>query len=714
MVALNRSVGALAAAIAFMAAPQSAAQRPPDPCTSAIANPADVSMQLSLKDGQTVFHEGEVIALTVGFSSTAGNKYVLNMSTYDRSGRLDAETFCIEPAVARDPLDEYFHSGLWTLVGGGLFGSQVLSATPAFVDVDVNEWRALPPGHYRVRVTSDRVSGQPAPGTFRPGAPVPVVSNIVELDVVAASPDWQRAQFDAAIAAIDAGATDAAKRRGARTLRFLDSDASVRELARRYWAGNDQPFGWEFMFGLIASTHRQTAVDALRTALVDPMHAVTTQFVQTLALLEIQADRTPAAYQEAVARHLREVAAVLDSKTDQARAICLNTLLINPGAADPARLRHMLPSSWDFLPIRMRDEILQSRWNEVGGPDLLPILRRIVDGPPSRRGGPDQPDRGAALSRLYEISPQEGRELILHEILDVQGDIRIQVLGSLSDRELPEVDAPLMARLRQRIGSSDSQVVAFQLVDRYATAKPLAELRGIYEHRGRWACAQQAAMLRYFLRVDQPYGIAEVGDALRQRAVTGCYHVTFGDLGEAVAIPDVERLAIAALEDASEEVVRDAAASLRRYGSPAAEAPLWRRLEKLHQDGSVDGNMVEYDLMTALADGQAWVCDSTKLERLRPLVSPSRQPEVDWRVAEWQRGEFQLLMNWPGDGRVVYRLDRYTGGSIDELAKKLKQFPAGSKVVLSLSAETAARHPSDLEAVRLAASSAGVTLEVRK
>ena len=62
------------------------AQVQPDPCGTAANQPGDVSLQLSLKNGQAVFREGEIIALTAEYSSASEKKYYLNTRGYDRSG----------------------------------------------------------------------------------------------------------------------------------------------------------------------------------------------------------------------------------------------------------------------------------------------------------------------------------------------------------------------------------------------------------------------------------------------------------------------------------------------------------------------------------------------------------------------------------------------------------------------------------------------------
>jgi hypothetical protein len=743
---------ALVAVILSVGVAPIAAQARPDPCTASATNPADASLRVSLRGGQPVFHEGEIIGLTLAFTSSATGKYFLNTRNYDRSGRLNAETFCIEPTAGRDPLDDYFRSGLSGFFGGGLGSQQPLTTVASNVDIELNESKVLPPGRYRLRLMSGRIdrsatAGEPGSGSVS----VPLWSNVIDFEVVAAIAEWQTAELDAATKAVDSGADDAAKRHGARVLRFLGSDAATRELARRFFALNDQPFGWEFMFGLIASPHRQTAIDTMTAAIADPSHPITREFIETLALLEIQASgqyelppyteatkdawtslraRKVDAYQSAIARHAAELAAALGTKTGTARAISINAMLTMPAAAtDRANLQQLLLTSWDALPLRTQNELIQYRWDEIGGAgsELLPILRRIINAPPRRGGPPDQPERAPALARLYQLSPSEGRELILREILNTRGDIGIGTLGRLPDRELPEIEEPIMARLRGNNGATE---VDYQLLARYATARPLADLQRVYErHRGAWACAQQTAMLQYFLRIDRKYGVAEVTFALGQRQLTGCYTALLGDLKESLAIPEIERLAIAMLDDPSPEVVRNAAEALGRYGSAEAEAPLWRRLQTFHEiwkdrsdelrarpigaPGRAAEGMIEYALMNALAQGEAWISGTETLARLKMLVSSGRQNELAARLADWQRGQFQLSLSWSGD-RFLYSVAQYNGGSVAQLVRKLRQFPTGTRMEVSITPEVERQHRADIEAVQQAARAAGVVLEIKR
>jgi hypothetical protein len=269
------------------------------------------------------------------------------------------------------------------------------------------------------------------------------------------------------------------------------------------------------------------------------------------------------------------------------------------------------------------------------------------------------------------------------------------------------------------------------MLSRYASSRALPDVQQLYEpQRGRWACAPQASMLRYFLRVSSPdYGIAEVKTALAQRQSTGCYNMLLPDLKDAVAIPRVEVIAIAALDDPSPVVVRYAAEALGRYGSAAAEEPLWRRLTAFHDVWKDRGDelrsgpgmsaphaedsMVEFALEEALSRGQGWICGPDKLARLKTLLTSNRQPEVTARLNEWQRTPLSLFIYWPGDSGLRYSVGPYMGNSLDALVRKLRQFPRDTHFVWQITTVTQELHRADVDAVKSAAAAASLVLEIK-
>jgi len=123
-----------------------------DPC-SLSSTITDAQVTIAIPDGRTSFREGEIIPLILSFTSTADKRYWAENRNYDRSGRLNIETYCLEPA-ARDPLADYFLAGAF--MGGGLGSTQQLSEKPFTATVELNEWRQPGLGHYRMYVVSQR------------------------------------------------------------------------------------------------------------------------------------------------------------------------------------------------------------------------------------------------------------------------------------------------------------------------------------------------------------------------------------------------------------------------------------------------------------------------------------------------------------------------------------------------------------------------------
>lgn len=317
---------------------------------------SDVTLHLTLVDGKTIYREGEIIPLNLAFTSASKEKYTASTRTYDRSGRLNMETFCVTPGIGRDPLDDYYGSGIWTaFVAGGLSGGdQVLSLEPFVVREELNEWKALPPGSYTLRVASDRVGATRPKSAGAETKPVLVVSNDVPFEIIAATPEWQAEQLALALSVLDGSPPTTESmmaieqpETAARVLRFLGSEASTRELARRFWSPAWEQHGWDFEAGLIASPHRPLAIQELDSAIDDPRHPVTSNLIETLALLEIQSmseyklapydpNRTAewekqrkakvAAYETIVAKLTKRTAAALNKKLGAARAVTADTL----------------------------------------------------------------------------------------------------------------------------------------------------------------------------------------------------------------------------------------------------------------------------------------------------------------------------------------------------------------------------------------------------
>jgi hypothetical protein len=237
------------------------------------------SLTIHFASGTSTFHAGEVIPIELSFTASLPGAYDLDTRNYDRSGRLDIERFHVTPS-GRDPLANYYANGAF--IGGGLGGSRVLSDEPQIMQEDLNEWVALDdPGHYTLYVTTGRVSRR-GPTTDEP---LQLHSNSLELDVIAANPEWQEQTLGSAVSVLDSTvSSDDEKRKAIHVLRFLDSPRSIQELARQM--GN-LPDGRRFdcIAGLAGSRHQDQVVQELERQMNAPDTAITGDSLYTLTKL---------------------------------------------------------------------------------------------------------------------------------------------------------------------------------------------------------------------------------------------------------------------------------------------------------------------------------------------------------------------------------------------------------------------------------------------
>jgi len=247
-----------------------AAAHSPDRCTLA-STVADAKLTLSTRDSQTRFREGEIIPLVLSFTSTQESRYRVTDRSYDRIGRLGIDTYCLEPDT-RDPIADYLSMAAG--IGGGIGGEQWLSKEPFTATADLNEWKQLGVGHYRLWVVTSRVRA------------VTLRSNTIEFDVIATDAASRARELQELTATYESSNSEQQKG-AARRLRFLNTRQSAATLARLFWSRNDQPGGWELLFGLFGSPYRTDVVAAMNREINNPEHPITQEFLDMLVSLQV-------------------------------------------------------------------------------------------------------------------------------------------------------------------------------------------------------------------------------------------------------------------------------------------------------------------------------------------------------------------------------------------------------------------------------------------
>jgi hypothetical protein len=674
--------------------------------------PSDLQLRVRVRDGQTTFRIGEIIHLDLEFTSTSKDKYQLDTATYDRSGRLNAEEFAIQPGTGwDDPLSVYFHS-YGAFMGGGLRGFAVLSSKPTEIHLELNEWvRFNAPGHYRLVVSSCRVSRTRSPfGT--PG--FKVRSNEVNLTIVPASKDWQESTLNKAINILDSskpnpgppGPTDS-RWQGVKTLRYLGTVGAAQEMARRL-IGDD--WAWDFEAGLIGSPARTAALDEMKKLLVDPNFPVTDSFLGTMSILALPdatAEGLPDKREAAEKEFREQLTAVIDQKKGKARAISNNAIVedaaIRSRDLSPdlkRKLTAQLVVSFDKLPVQKQAELLQYRWSALDHEEMLPLLRRVAtryqDFPQLRASDAFEFNNAsaAALTHWYEIDPAEARPIVIQEILRPKPRFDAHVLGLLPDKDLPEADEALAEHLRSQPDFEVRSNIA-SLIHRYGTAAIEPEVLGYLDPvLGRGECAVQEALLAYLIKVDPEAARPRVETAVAARSPgNGCYHSVVPEVARLQNHPMLQEIALKGLDDSDSQVVLDAARYLIDYGSASAEDSLWAHFiawserwkgheaELQYSPGrGLDGQYQSgagTNLMMALATGHGWLADEPKLRRLIDLsIGPNQRQQVESYLRLWQTRPWTIDFIPYSSGQ--FQVAQYHANSLKGLEEKLLQFPPHS------------------------------------
>ncbi len=693
----------------------------------ALRSTEPAGVELRIEAPKTKFFLGETIPLTLSFTASQPRTFVADSRLQDRVGRMNyIEEFRADPlAATEDPL-----RGLAGESGGmgGLSGGNAIltAAKPFIVERNLNEWvRFRTPGKYRLYVLSRRVRQVTGTGNtdqelqlFAASKPVEVASNILTLEIVAAPPEWVSEQIAAATAVLDSpvgndSESGRRRQRAGLTLRFLNTVESGTALAKRL-PDNNSVDTFALHSGILDSHHRTELLPVLEQLLMEPEQAISDRFLATLAQLAVLVEssgvmapypREESARQAWQAESKRRASLVaekrdhfvsilvqsLPKKKPEARALTRDGLLSVAGTSGirPPWLTDIVDSlivDFRALPGRMQASLLDSRWRLLRDADILPLLNDLYANPPKPQLGYPSINE-LVLRRIYELKPERGRQLILEELHRQDGPrVGGNTLMMLPDENLPELNEVFAAQVAR------GGPLPAQLITRYATGEIVKEVEAGYVAFSAELDRQKLPhcpfpLLFYFLKFDPEFGERE----LRKAFATGpCYDIgrAFESLGSYAMSPALERLAIEHLASGIVPVKRGAAEVLGKYGSPAAQQPLWKTMEYFHswwkereddlrKPVGQEGVFLERALRTALAQAGGWVLGEAELRKLLALCSSA---ECRASVEEWKRNaetptpiEISSFFN-----EVRINVAQYTVTGEHDLQAKLAQFPTGT------------------------------------
>ena len=683
---------------------------------AASAPAQDAAVTFTITTPKTEYFQGELIPIQLALTSAVPRGYIgegpLRGSIGCQSG---GDDFIVAPAsLTEDPLATFGTGCVYSGPGSQMV---ILSAKPFQVERFLNDRvRFLKPGQYRVSVRTWRASQIADPKLsdteirFRSqNKRLQLVSNVLTLEIRPTPAAWVREQTAAAVSTLDTppalDGQDAAKRlRAIRTLGTLESPEAAMALLPYLGDATDDETNYAY-FGVIASPYRKQLLPLMERELTAPDRAVSTRYIDTLAQVaqlvasgpmphapeapdrrpawEEEATKYFAAQQQKQGVYARQLVAALPAKQPAARTASLDSLFSLAFSRHPRpewapAINEAMAASFPSLPPIRQQSLLESYWPALKGPAMLPILREITaSNEPSRRQLQD-----VAIRRLYELSPAEGREIIIEELRERSRDLSYATLSMLPDATLPELDDVLATRFDER------------LILRYASGGVLQWIEKAYllrkaetERQTLPSCA--GLLTFYFLKYDPPFGERVLlSDFARPSAAPVCYDLgsQLRNWGRWAYSPALETLAIKSLTSPKVPIKRGAAEVLGSFGSAAAEKPLWETMEyfrswwkgrepELQQRTNEESQQFELTLRNALAQADAWVLQKPELERLLALCSS------DWcrkDLTQWigSAGSPVRITVSPGPPNgLILQIAQYSSGDEEWLQRKLRQYP---------------------------------------
>ena len=696
--------------------------------------PDPVTLTLRLAGERRQFRPGETIPIELVFDSRVPKRYVVDGATYDRSGRLTIDEFRLSPmSLVTDPMLDYF-AVAGGFIGGGLRSMGTLGDKPYTVRLELNDWfRFDTPGTFTLSVRTSRVTDET---NRQPGSQpiLPVESNAITIEILPRDPRWEDAEFERARQILSAPRR-MEWRTGCRILRFLGTNAAISEMVRRY---DEEECRFDFVAGLFGAPDRAHAVEQLDAGLRAADQPVTRSYLRTLSILSVylrqpglrppQTDeakgrlnpggelvRRPEIIQGEIEHNVRLLEAALPLKTGAARAVSMaehsdivRTTAVG-GAA--AAARKGLIAAFSELPAERQETLLRFQWRSIADPSLVPALRQLSSG--------SNQFADLALRRLYQLAPGEGRARIIEVIRRPYSGSTLQTLGALPDALLPELDDVIARNIEA--DTTDLMVTTINMAMLHRYASPAIAPRMIRQIvpavADMFACEPQAYALAYVLRVRPEEGAGLLDRALAARSKTGCYRSVLLDTAKRHMSPELERRAIAALDDDDPRVVQSAIETLGKFGS-VASAPFLRahfdawhrawqgragelqfnRARGIDDPGAVN-QAIESAYLRALAAPLGWLAGATDIAAVRERCvtdSCRREADVFMDAAESVTVNVSTFDGIDFEGRLA----QYYMNSIAALGRKLSQYPKGTIFVVKASgdAETARGITAELTA----------------
>lgn len=610
----------------------------------------DVEARLSLADGKTVYRMGEPIRLVLSFTA-ARDGYKLEQTA--AGVPLSLDDVILSPHLGVFDWAYEYQDGKRYYDDVSIPAK--LSAAPTSVELPLNNFvRFDKPGRYSVRVKTQRVTT----GNFgeKNYSQLSLITNEVSFEVKEMSEAEESQEVKRLSALLDAKPNLREENRITEELSYLGGEASTREKVRRFLI--QQPFSINISLGLYIARNRALVIKLLENALRDTDRAATRELWSRLVHLRVlQEDanlraRTNSSAKESAhsderfaeigRSYLRELIESLPKRAGKNRVttateILLSLQRVNPPPVMFDKVREIILKEFDNLDILYREYLLSAYWEQLRDPILLPSIERMLN-------DKDLPQmysynvRTTALKRLIELNQEKARPFVINEIRNPNSYVDVEVLSSLADEFLPEVDDALLEQIRDlaqlKTGNGGNVLLRNKslLAARYATANIYDQLLEAYKsNEKKWIANTKGSLLGYFARHNEREGVALLEQALADTNGGDPFSL-LTDMTRMNYAPALDEFLRKRLASDDLQTSSTAAYLMSKYGGAENRKPIQARLDRWLKEWS--GRTAELDapdavdkikyqallqmsLIEALTTAKSWKFTEAETEKLK-------------------------------------------------------------------------------------------------
>ncbi|HEX5703166.1 MAG TPA: hypothetical protein VFX97_08205 [Pyrinomonadaceae bacterium] len=529
------------------------------------------------------------------------------------------------------------------------FSNAALTTKPIVVDIYLNDSiRIDRPGRYSVQITTGRVS--PGGPLEQRNVPLTLTTNALTFNVVPMTNDEEEKEVKRISQLIDSARGYQAEEAAARQLAYLTGDISTREKVRRFLTPGSRSgnYSAQIYHGLFIARNRALLLQLLQAAMRDVDTPVTYSLLNVVAKVHLLLERVGSA-QKAMPRgslminggdprfleirdaYLVELGNSLNKRSGTSQTFTAKTLLMNlpkseqAAAALLAEVQRILRAQFDTLHPYDQEYLMRMYWEQLRDASLVPSLKKML----AFTAASSKNVHDTALKRLLEMAPDEARPYVIAQIRDPKSFIDLEVVSSLADKTLPEVDDALVDQIRElsKSKANFSRVHMkhkTSLAARFATKSIYADLMDIYRSSDDLPVEARAGFLAYFARHNEAEGLAlleqaleKVGPALQFNILPDFTKLYFSD--------GVGALLRTRLDSDDPDIVSTAAYLISKHGPASDQAAIEKRLQRWQAQwrgraAEADANgqgRAERELIWAMLHAKSWKASPPRVKELQ-------------------------------------------------------------------------------------------------